>query len=156
MSLTEKNKQDIEELKDRVESLEGVLGKEWVSISDDESDDDEIDEEADEVEVDDDEDIQQLKDIINRLDAQAGYYATKQQLDEVAQLGRDNEQRLNVIGGQINDLETRVVAQMEADRDALIERIETLEDQLPRAHQPGGGKRRKKTRKRRRRTRRKR
>ena len=83
------------------------------------------------------EDIQQLKDDINLLNARAEHYATQQHLNE----------RLNEIGGQINDLEMRVVAQMEADRDALIARIETLEDQLPRAHQPGGGKRRKRTRK---------
>ena len=90
-----------------------------------------------------DEDIQQLKDDINRLDARSLYYATEQQLDEVAQLGRDNQERLNIHGVEIADLEARA-DEVETDRDALIERIETLEDQLPRAHQPGGGKRRKK------------
>ena len=135
MSLAEKNKEDIEELKYRVTSLEDVLGKEWVSTSDDESDDDD----------DDDEDIQQLKDVINRLDAQAGYYATKQQLDEVAQLGRDNEQRLNVIEGQIDDLEDFRNA-MEADRDALEARIVDIEEQRSGTGGTGGGKRRKRTR----------
>ena len=96
-----------------------------------------------------DEDIQQLKDDINRLDARSLYYATEQQLDEVAQLGRDNQERLNIHGVEIADLEARA-DEVETDRDALIERIETLEDQLPRAHQPGGGKRRKRTRKKRR------
>ena len=101
------------------------------------------------VELVTEDDIQQLKDDIKRLDARAEHYATQQQLDVVAQLGRDNRQRLNVIGGQIDDLEMRA-NQMEDDRDALEARIRTLEDQLPRAHQPGGGKRRKRTRKKRR------
>ena len=114
----------------RIEKLEEILG----SSDSDTSSVDSLDEDSL------DEEIQQLKDKIIQLNARTEHYATQQHLNE----------RLNEIGGQINDLEMRVVAQMEADRDALIARIETLEDQLPRAHQPGGGKRRKRTRKKRR------
>mgnify|MGYP001351097136 CR=1 FL=1 len=97
-----------------------------------------------------DEDIQQLKDDINRLDARSLYYATEQQLDEVAQLGRDNQERVDIHGGEINDLEVRANA-LEADRDALQARIVAIEEQRSGTGGTGGGKRRKKkTRKKRR------
>ena len=93
-----------------------------------------------------DEDIQRLKDDIKRLDARAEHYATQQQLDVVAQLGRDNQERLNVIEGQIDDLE----GLWGADRDALEARIVAIEEQRSGTGGTGGGKRRKrKTKKRR-------
>ena len=132
----------------RIEKLEEILGS---SDSDTDSVESLGSSDSDTDLVDSlDEEIQKLKDEIIQLNARAEHYATQQHLNEVEEMERNNQQRLNEIGGQINDLEMRVVAQMEADRDALIARIETLEDQLPRAHQPGGGKRRKRTRKKRR------
>ena len=92
-----------------------------------------------------DEDIEQLKEDIQRLNDRTLYYATEQHLNEVEEMGRDNQQRLNVIGGQIDDLEVRANA-MEADRDALEARIVAIEGQRSGTGGTGGGKRRKRTR----------
>ncbi len=100
-----------------------------------------------------DEDIQQLKEMYNQLDARSLHYATELHLRQVEEMGRDNQQRLNEIGGhgvQINDLEVRANA-MEFDRDALEARIVAIEEQRSGTGGTGGGKRRKrKTRKKRR------
>ena len=95
-----------------------------------------------------DEDIQQLKDDIADLDARSLYYATELHLRQVEEMGRDNQQRLNEIGGhggQINALEVRANA-MEFDRDALEARIVAIEEQRSGTGGTGGGKRRKRTR----------
>ena len=92
-----------------------------------------------------DKDIEQLKEDIRRLDAQTLNYATGviTDLGEVEEMGRDNQQRLNVIGGEIDDLEMRANA-MEADRDALEARIVAIEEQRSGTGGTGGGKRRRK------------
>ena len=97
-----------------------------------------------------DEDIQQLKDEIIQLNARTMYYVTQQQLDEVAEMGRDNQERVNIHGDEIADLEARA-DELETDRDGIIDRIERLEGQRSGTGGTGGGKRRKKrTRKKRR------
>ena len=94
-----------------------------------------------------DEEIQQIKDDIIQLNARTDGINgnSQQQLNEAAQLGRDNQQQLNVIGGQINDLRARATA-MEADRDALEARIVAIEQHRSGTGGTGGGKRRKRTR----------
>ena len=89
-----------------------------------------------------DDDIEQLKEDIRKLEARALYYATEQHVEE---MGRDNQQRLNAIEGQIDDLEVRANA-MEADRDALEARIVAIEEERAGTGGTGGGKRRKRTR----------
>ena len=125
----------------RIDKLEENLGSsDWDTSSEDSLEEGE----------EEDEDIQQLKDVINQLNARSEHYATKQQLGEVAEIRRGNQQRLNVIGGQIDDLEAFRNA-MEADRDALEARIVDIEEQRSGTGGTGGGKRRKKrTRKKRR------
>ena len=124
----------------RIDILEEMLGS---SDSDTSS--------VDSLDVDSlDEEIQQLKDKIIQLNARTEHYATQQHLDEVAQLGRDNQERSDIHGGEIADLEARA-DEMETDRDGIIDRIERLEGQRSGTGGTGGGKRRKKrTRKKRR------
>ena len=107
------------------------------------SSDSDTDSDTGSVELVTEDDIQQLKDDIKRLDARAEHYATQQQLDVVAQLGRDNRQRVDIHGGDINDLEVRANA-LEADRDALQARIVAIEEQRSGTGGTGGGKRRRK------------
>ena len=119
----------------RIDILEEILGS---SDSDTSS--------VDSLDVDSlDEEIQQLKDKIIQLNARTAYYATKQELDEVAQLGRDNQEQLDIHGGEIADLEARA-GELETDRDGIIDRIERLEGQRSGTGGTGGGKRRKRTR----------
>ena len=117
----------------RIDKLEENLG----------SSDSDTDSDTGSVELVTEDDIQQLKDDIKRLDARAEHYATQQQLDVVAQLGRDNRQRVDIHGGDINDLEVRANA-LEADRDALQARIVAIEEQRSGTGGTGGGKRRRK------------
>ena len=119
--------------KSRIDKLEENLG----------SSDSDTDSDTGSVELVTEDDIQQLKDDIKRLDARAEHYATQQQLDVVAQLGRDNRQRVDIHGGDINDLEVRANA-LEADRDALQARIVAIEEQRSGTGGTGGGKRRRK------------
>ena len=121
--------------KSRIDKLEENLGSSDLDTSSWDSEDEEIARQL--------EDIQQLKDDIKRLDARAEHYATQQQLDVVAQLGRDNRQRVDIHGGDINDLEVRANA-LEADRDALQARIVAIEEQRSGTGGTGGGKRRRK------------
>ena len=121
--------------KSRIDKLEENLGSSDLDTSSWDSEDEEIASQL--------EDIQQLKDDIKRLDARAEHYATQQQLDVVAQLGRDNRQRVDIHGGDINDLEVRANA-LEADRDALQARIVAIEEQRSGTGGTGGGKRRRK------------
>ena len=119
----------------RIDKLEeNLVSSDWDTSSED-SLDEEIKKQL--------EDIQQIKDDIKRLDARAEHYATQQQLDVVAQLGRDNRQRVDIHGGDINDLEVRANA-LEADRDALQARIVAIEEQRSGTGGTGGGKRRRK------------
>ena len=137
----------------RIEKLEEILGSSdshtdsVESLGSSDSDTSSVDS----LDVDSlDEEIQQLKDKIIQLNARTEHYATQQHLDEVAQLGRDNQERSDIHGGEIADLEARA-DEMETDRDGIIDRIERLEGQRSGTGGTGGGKRRKKrTRKKRR------
>ena len=120
----------------RIDNLEEILGS--------------SDSDTDTVDSLDDEDIEELKEMFKQLDARVEHYATQQQLDVVAQLGRDNQERLNIHGGEIADLEARA-DELEREREGIIDRIERLEGQRSGTGGTGGGKRRKKrTRKKRR------
>jgi len=132
----------------RIEKLEEILGS---SDSDTDSVESLGSSDSDTDLVDSlDEEIQKLKDEIIQLNARAEHYAKQQQLDVVAQLGRDNQEQLDIHGGEIADLEARA-DELETDRDGIIDRIERLEGQRSGTGGTGGGKRRKKkTRKKRR------
>lgn len=127
----------------RIEKLEEILGS---SDSDTDSVESLGSSDSDTDLVDSlDEEIQKLKDEIIQLNARAEHYATKQELDEVAQLGRDNQEQLDIHGGEIADLEARA-DELETDRHGIIDRIERLEGQRSGTGGTGGGKRRKRTR----------
>ena len=88
----------------RIDNLEEILGS--------------SDSDTDTVDSLDDEDIEELKEMFKQLDARVEHYATQQQLDVVAQLGRDNQERLNIHGGEIADLEARA-DELERERERV-------------------------------------
>ena len=91
------------------------------------------------------EEIQKLKDEIIQLNDR-----TVQGIAMLTQLGTDNQEQLNIHGGEIADLEARADV-LETDRDSLRGRIHLLEHRRGLEPGAGGGKRRKrKTRKKRR------
>ena len=132
--------------KSRIDKLEENLG----------SSDSDTDSDTGSVELVTEDDIQQLKDDIKRLDARAEYYATKQQLDDLEHThqththhnptAQQNETRIEENIERLDNIEGRLIAietSLQVINNILVPNQNIGINNGPGA---GGGKRRKRTR----------